>query len=251
LSYAVCHFVVQFDVSSPAPWKRLEEKFVYEKIMKVLLVDDHALFREGLRLLLQRMGDEFEILEASDCDCAFDQIKLTPDLGLILLDLALPDMPGLDALSLIRTHHPAIPVVVISATEDRPSVLEAINRGAMGYIPKSSDSTLLQNALQLVLAKGVFIPASVLTNPVNAGETTAQIALKKKNGTLRELGLSDRQIEVLSLLVQGLPNKLIARKLALAEPTVKSHVTAALRALNVGNRTQAVLAVGRLGYTFK
>ena len=102
-----------------------------------------------------------------------------------------------------------------------------------------------------MLAKGVFIPASVLTNPVNASETTAQIALKKKNGTLRELGLSDRQIEVLSLLVQGLPNKLIARKLAFAEPTVKSHVTAALRALNVGNRTQAVLAVGRLGYTFK
>ena len=219
--------------------------------MKVLLVDDHALFCEGLRLLLQRMGDEFEILEASDCDSAFDQIKLTPDLGLILLDLALPDMPGLDALRLIRTHHPAIPVVVISATEDRPSVLEAINRGAMGYIPKSSDSTLLQNALQLVLAKGVFIPASVLTNPVNASETTAQIALKKKNGTLRELGLSDRQIEVLSLLVQGLPNKLIARKLAFAEPAVKSHVTAALRALKVGNRTQAVLAVGRLGYTFK
>ncbi len=219
--------------------------------MKVLLVDDHALFREGLRLLLQRMGDQFEVLEAGDCDSAFDLIKLTPDLGLILLDLALPDMPGLDALSLIRTHHPAIPVVVISAAEDRPSVLEAINRGAMGFIPKSSDSTLLMNALQLVLAKGVYIPASVLTNPFNASETTPKSMLEKKNGTLRELGLSERQIEVLSLMVQGLPNKLIARKLALSEPTVKSHVTAALRALNVGNRTQAVLAVGRLGYTLK
>lgn len=219
--------------------------------MKVLLVDDHALFREGLRLLLQRMGDQFEVLEAGDCDSAFDLIKITPDLGLILLDLALPDMPGLDALSLIRTHHPAIPVVVISAAEDRPSVLEAINRGAMGFIPKSSDSTLLMNALQLVLAKGVYIPASVLTNPFNASETTPKSMLEKKNGTLRELGLSERQIEVLSLMVQGLPNKLIARKLALSEPTVKSHVTSALRALNVGNRTQAVLAVGRLGYTLK
>jgi DNA-binding NarL/FixJ family response regulator len=219
--------------------------------MKVLLVDDHALFREGLRLLLQRMGDQFEVLEAGDCDSAFDLIKLTPDLGLILLDLALPDMPGLDALTMIRTHHPGIPVVVISAAEDRPSVLEAINRGAMGFIPKSSDSSLLMNALQLVLAKGVYIPASVLTNPFNASETTPKSMLEKKNGTLRELGLSERQIEVLSLMVQGLPNKLIARKLVLSEPTVKSHVTAALRALNVGNRTQAVLAVGRLGYTFK
>ena len=220
--------------------------------MKVLLVDDHALFREGLRLLLQRMGDQFQVLEAGDCGSAFELIKLTPDLGLILLDLALPDMPGLDALRLIRTHHPAIPVVVISATEDRPSVLEAINGGAMGFIPKSSDSTLLMNALQLVLAKGVYIPASVLTNPINANETTPKSMLEKKNGTLRELGLSDREIEVLSLMVQGLSNKLIARKLTLSEPPVKSHVRVAfLRALNVDNRTQAVLAVGRLGYTFK
>lgn len=219
--------------------------------LKVLLVDDHALFREGMRLLLERMGNQFEVLEAGDCDGAFDLIKLTPDLGLVLLDLGLPDMPGLEALTLIRAHYPAIPVVVISAEEDRPSVMEAINRGAMGFIPKSSDSSLLKHALQLVLAKGVYVPSSVLTNPLNAGETSPQTALRKKNGTLRELGLSERQIEVLSLVVQGLPNKLIARKLSLSEPTVKSHVTAALRALNVGNRTQAVLAVGKLGYTFR
>ena len=218
--------------------------------MKVLIIDDHALFREGLRLLLQRMGNQFQVLEAGDCGSAFDLIKLTPELALILLDLALPDMPGLDALRLIRTHHTAIPVVVISASEDRPSVLEAINRGAMGFIPKSSDSTLLMNALQLVLAKGVYIPPSVLTNPINASDATPKSMMERKSGTLRELGLSDREIEVLSLVVQGLPNKLIARKLALSEPTVKSHVSAALRALNVGNRTQAVLAVGRLGYTF-
>jgi DNA-binding NarL/FixJ family response regulator len=219
--------------------------------MKVLIVDDHGLFREGMRLLLERMGDDFEVIEAADCDTAFDLIKLNADLGLVLLDLGLPDMPGLDALSLMRTHHPAIPVVVISAAEDRPSVLEAINRGAMGFIPKSSDTNLLRNALQLVLAKGVYIPPSVLTSQTDSSEATRKRSAEKKTQSLRELGLSDRQIEVLSLLVQGLPNKLIARKLSLAEPTVKSHVTAALRALNVGNRTQAVLAVGRLGFTFK
>jgi DNA-binding NarL/FixJ family response regulator len=218
--------------------------------MKVLLVDDHTLFREGLRLLLERMPGGFEVLEAADCSTAFELIKVMPDLGLVLLDLGLPDMPGLQALDLMRTHYPAIPVVVISAAQDRPTVLEAINHGAMGFIPKSSGSALLVSALQMVLAREVYIPASVITNPLHAVETTAQAALVNKSAALRDLGLSDRQIEVLSLLVQGLPNKLIARKLGLAEPTVKSHVAATFRALGVGNRTQAVLAVGQLGYRF-
>lgn len=219
--------------------------------MKVLLVDDHTLFREGLRLLLERMPGRFEVLEAADCSTAFELIKLTPDLGLVLLDLGLPDMPGLQALGLMRAHYPAIPVVVISAAQDRPTVLEAINHGAMGFIPKSSNSALLVSALQMVMAKGVYIPASVLTNPLNAGEITPQTAMVNKSAALHESGLSERQIEVLSLLVQGLPNKLIARKLDVAEATVKSHVAAIFRALGVGNRTQAVLAVGQLGYTFK
>ncbi len=219
--------------------------------MKVLLVDDHTLFREGLRLLLERMAGEFEVLEAADCSSAFELIKLTPDLGLVLLDLGLPDMPGLEALSQMRTHYPAIPVVVISAVQDRPTVLAAINHGAMGFIPKSSDSALLTSALQMVLAKGVYIPASVLTNPFNAGETSAQTSLGNKSAALHELGLTNRQIEALSLLVQGLPNKLIARKLGLSEATVKTHVAATFRALGVSNRTQAVLAVGRLGYTLR
>lgn len=219
--------------------------------MKILLIDDHALFREGLRLLLERIDFNFEVLEAGDCQTAFELIKMTPDLGLVLLDLNLPDTPGLDVLSMIRTHHPTMPVVVISAAQDRPTVLEAINRGAMGFIPKSSDSRLLLNALQLVLAKGVYIPPSVLTNPLDAGEMTPQFALKGKGETLHDLGLGERQIEALALLVQGLPNKLIARKMGLTEATVKSHVAAIFRTLNVSNRTQAVLAVGKLGYTFK
>jgi DNA-binding NarL/FixJ family response regulator len=219
--------------------------------MKVLLVDDHALFREGLHLVLDRLDEPFEILETGDCAGAFALLKRHPDLGLVLLDLALPDMPGLDALKLMRERYPAVPIVVLSATEDRPSVLEAINRGAMGFIPKSSDSTLLINALRLVLAKGVYVPPSALTNPLNAADAAPKTAIKNKHATLRELGLTDRQIEVLGLMVQGMPNKVIARTLDLGEPTVKTHVAACLRALNVSNRTQAVLAVGQLGYTFK
>lgn len=219
--------------------------------MKVLLVDDHALFREGLRLVLERLGDSFAILEAADCAGAFDVARRHPDLALVLLDLALPDMPGFEALSLLRERYPSVPVVVLSASEDRPSVLEAINRGAMGFIPKSSDSKLLINALRLVLAGGVYVPPSVLTNPLNACEQAPATAMRHKGESLRGLGLTGRQIEVLGLLVQGMPNKVIARTLGLAEPTVKTHVAACLRALNVSNRTQAVLSVGRLGFTFR
>lgn len=216
--------------------------------MKVLLIDDHSLFREGLRLLLERMGGAFEILEAGDCEAAFEIVKLNADLELVLLDLGLPDMPGLEALSFLRSHHPAIPVVVISAANDRPSVLEAINRGAMGFIPKSSDSALLTRALQMVLAKEVYIPANVFAAADSGKELKPDASAQKNDTTLLTLGLTGRQVEVLALLVQGLPNKLIARKLGLSEATVKTHVAATFRGLNVGNRTQAVLALGKRGY---
>ncbi len=219
--------------------------------MKVLLIDDHTLFREGLRLLLERMEGSFDILEAGDCEAAFEIVKLNADLELVLLDLGLPDMPGLEALSFLRTHHPAIPVVVISAANDRPSVLEAINRGAMGFIPKSSDSALLMRAMQMVMAKQVYIPANVFTAAVSASELKLIGSAQKNDATLQELGLTARQMEVLSLMVQGLPNKLIARKLNVSEATVKTHVAATFRGLNVGNRTQAVLALGKRGYNLR
>jgi DNA-binding NarL/FixJ family response regulator len=222
--------------------------------MKVLLVDDHALFREGLRLLLQRMDAGFDVLEAGHVEAALQAMSQHPDLALVLLDLGLPDMAGVDALSLMRTQHPGIPVVVISALQDRPCVLEAINRGAMGFIPKSSDSGLLTHALQLVLAGGVYIPLSALVDAPGAMDTAdaaSPAGLQAQTERLHALGLSARQIEVLVQMVQGLPNKLIARNLGLSEATVKSHVTATLRALRVANRTQAVLAVGKMGHVFR
>jgi DNA-binding NarL/FixJ family response regulator len=218
--------------------------------MKVLLVDDHALFREGLRSLFERLDQNFEIFEAGDCTSAFELANRHADLGFVLLDLGLPDMPGMDAIRVMRQRYPSVPVVVLSASEDRASVLEAINCGAMGFIPKSSNSTLLMNALRLVLANGVYVPPSVLTKNSNAAGALSVQTVERKDASLRELGLTDRQIEVLRLVVQGLPNKLIGRKLNLSEATIKSHVTAVLRALNVTNRTQAVLAVAQLGYSF-
>ena len=149
---------------------------------------------------------------------------------------------------ILRSHHPAIPVVVISAANDRPSVLEAINRGAMGFIPKSSDSALLTHAMHMVMAKQVYIPVNVFAATDPGNELNPIASTQKNNTSLHELGLTARQIEVLHLLVQGLPNKLIARKLGLSEATVKTHVAATFRCLNVGNRTQAVLALGKRGY---
>jgi DNA-binding NarL/FixJ family response regulator len=225
--------------------------------MKILLVDDHPLFRDGLKLLLQRLDDAMEVLEAATCQEGLDFADAhQEDLHLILLDLHLPDRPGFEGLAELRLRHAGIPVVVLSASDDRPTVIEALDRGAMGYIPKSSSTEVLLSALRLVLAKGVYIPPSVLGQP--AGKSPGQSPgfgppplaggrLVKKPA---DLGLTERQTDVLALVVQGKPNKIICRELGLAEATVKAHVTAVLKGLNVTNRTQAVLAVGRLGLTF-
>jgi DNA-binding NarL/FixJ family response regulator len=217
--------------------------------MKILLVDDHTLFREGMRLLLSQLDSTCQIIEASTCQSAFDAAHAAGDFDVVLLDLHLPDMPGFAALSVLREEHPHLPVVVLSASDDRTTVLEALDRGAMGFIPKSSSSQVLLSALKLVLVKGVYIPPTVL-NSAPAPTPVITLNISEKSVQPSDLGLTDRQMDVLGLLVQGKPNKLISKELGLAEGTVKTHVTAVLRALNVTNRTQAVMAVGRLKLTF-
>jgi DNA-binding NarL/FixJ family response regulator len=221
--------------------------------MKILLVEDHALFREGFRLLLQQIDPQAQILEAGDARSAFACASAHDDLGLVLLDLGLPDMPGLDVISEFRERFPACPVVVLSGSDDRDTVMASLDRGAMGFIPKASNSQLLMGALQLVFANGVYIPPSVLVRPAGSATNSNATALNHARGATQpsELGLTERQVEVLRLLVQGQSNKLIARKLDLAEATVKAHVTAVLRALKVTTRTQAVLAVGELGWSLR
>jgi DNA-binding NarL/FixJ family response regulator len=225
--------------------------------MKILLVDDHTLFRDGLKLLLQRLDEGIEILEAASCQQGLDLADANADLHLVLLDLNLPDRTGFEGLAELRERHAAIPVVVLSASDDRATVMETLDRGAMGFIPKSSSTDVLLSALRLVLAKGVYIPPSVLSQNTNARSPSqgsvplpAPFASGRPIKKPGDLGLTERQSDVLALLVQGKPNKIICRELGLAEATVKAHVTAVLKALNVTNRTQAVIAVGRLGLTF-
>ncbi len=220
--------------------------------MRILIVDDHPLIREALRHVLTALDETLELVEAQSCAEAMAIVAGNDSLDLVLLDLGLPDAGGMTALTLMRERFPAMPVVVLSASEQPSVVSRAIDAGAMGFIPKTSSNQLLLNALKLVLSGAVYLPVEVLRQPHNASPrpdmhdaATTRIGLP---GTPSDLGLTARQTEVLSLLVQGKPNKLICRDLNLAEGTVKIHVTAILKALGVINRTQAVIAVGRLGW---
>jgi DNA-binding NarL/FixJ family response regulator len=214
--------------------------------LKILVVDDHPLIRQAVRHVLTQLEAGVEVQEAHDCTTALALVDAHPDLTLVLLDLNLPGMGGLDALSVMRERYPEIPVVVLSATDDRDHVLQALDRGAMGFIPKSSSNDVMVSALRLVLSGGVYLPTEVLAAPV-AGMLHAASASLPPTARPADLGMTERQTEVLALIVQGKPNKLICRELGLAESTVKIHITAILKALKVTNRTQAVIATGRLG----
>ena len=212
--------------------------------MKVLVVDDHPLICEALRQVLKALDADIDVLEAGAGRDALAAAAKSERLDLILLDLALPDADGFEVLRELRERHPSFPVVVLSASEQPETVMRALDAGAMGFIPKTSSNELLLGALRLVLSGGVYLPAEVLRQapaPALAGKSAAA-------GTAyRDIGLTERQAQVLGLLVQGKPNKIICRELDLAEGTVKIHVTAILKALGVSNRTQAVIAVGKLG----
>jgi len=219
--------------------------------VKILIVDDHPLIREALRHVLTVLDDKIDLTDAENFAQARELAGANPDLDLILLDLGLPDIDGVVAISQLREEYPAIPVVVLSASEQADTVMRAIDAGAMGFIPKTSSNQILLDALRLVMAGGVYLPLEVLRQhegaPESALERAAQARQKGVALLPQELGLTARQSDVLALLVQGKTNKLICRELNLAEGTIKIHVTSILKALNVANRTQAVVAVGKLG----
>lgn len=208
--------------------------------MKVMLADDHALFREGLRHLLAGFADDLEFVEAKNVPSAMAAISDHPDLDLALIDLKMPGGDGMDLLRRIKMTAPDLGVVVVSAIEDQSVVLAAIEAGASGFIPKALSGNALIAALRLVVAGGVYLPPETLDEVDRDGEPVQALAPA-------DVGLTRRQGQVLELLVQGRSNKEIARELSITEGTVKLHVTAVLDALKVGNRTQAVIKAVRLG----
>jgi DNA-binding NarL/FixJ family response regulator len=218
-----------------------------EQMMKILIVDDHPLIVTALRHLLVDLDPHIEAVEAASCGQALNVLEAEQGaISLILLDLSLPGMYGLHALPTLRERYPNIPVVILSANEDPAVVVKALDEGAMGFIPKTSSNALLLGALKLVISGGVYVPQQVLMR-----DTASRPGPALPDGASRrsatDLGLTPRQADVLALLLQGKPTKLICRELDLAEGTVKVHIAAILRVLGVSNRTQAVLTASRLG----
>ena len=241
--------------------------------MKVLLVDDHPLILSALQAVIQRIGSDVTVTGVDSAAGARATLREDPDQDLVLLDLALGDADGFEVLAEFRRSYPAVPVVVVSASERASDVIRAIDLGAMGFVPKRSSHGELHEALRMVMSGSMYVPPSMLgldfaPGSRSEGDTVPDVMRRgapeatttaaplapdalpaephPKLPSLQEVGLTPRQAEVLSLLLQGLPNKLIARQLNLSVETVKDHVAAVLRALGVSSRTQAVLAVSQM-----
>ncbi len=215
--------------------------------MKFLVVDDHALIREAMRVLLHGLRSDAQVLESADAQGALQTLQTHPDTDLVLLDLHLPDQDGLQVLATVTERHPAVAVVMLSGDLDQSTIRKALDLGAQGFIPKTETCEVLTSALALVLAGGVYVPPAALRGAPTPQLPTA--AARSSSPGAGSLGLTDRQLDVLALLMEGKNNKLICRALDLSEPTVKNHVSAILKTLGVSSRTEAVLAVTRLGLT--
>jgi DNA-binding NarL/FixJ family response regulator len=217
--------------------------------MKILIVDDHPLIREGLANVLRELDNDLTVIEAENATQALALIDREEGIALILLDLVLPGVDGLSLLTQIRETRPEVPLVVLSGNDNPQTVRQAIDSGAMGFITKRSATPVLVSALRLVLSGAVYIPPQALAaeTQASAGGWAGEQLPAGRSPTLADLGLTGRQVEVLAHMVQGKPNKVICRDLGLAEGTVKTHITAILRALNVSSRTQALFALSKLG----
>lgn len=205
--------------------------------MKILVVDDHPLILHALTQVLPQLDGELELLGAADRGQTRVALARHPDCALVLLDLALPGAHGLDLLAELRRDFPRLPVVVLSATHDHATVGAALAAGARGFVAKTADPVELLAAVRAVLAGGRHVTRDVARPRVTAIDGVQ----------LEYLGLTQRQSEVMLLLAQGKPNKLICRDLRLSEGTVKVHVGAILRALNVHSRSQVIVELARRG----
>lgn len=229
--------------------------------MKVLLIDDHPLILSALQTVIKGLGDDVTVVGAGSARAARETLRADADFDLVLLDLQLGDANGFDLLADLRTTYPALPVVVVSASDRTSDVIRSIDMGAMGFVPKRASNEQLFEALRLVMSGGIYVPpmtmgeGSASPRPSEVDTTPGYLRVVRheagqsnfqRQPPLASLGLTPRQTDVLALLLQGKPNKLIARELNLSVETVKDHVAAVLRALGVSSRTQAVLAVGQM-----
>ena len=205
----------------------------------ILIADDHPLFREALRGVVARLLPEAEIREVEDADALYALVDDAPDADLLLLDLNMPGAHGFSALVHLRAAHPQLPVVMVSAREEPAVMRRALDHGAMGFIPKSSDAATLSAALRRVLDGERWVPLAAQDAPPTAAD--------ERDIAARVRELTPQQFRVLQMVGSGLLNKQVAYKLGVSEATIKAHMSAILRKLGANNRTQAVLLAGKLG----
>jgi DNA-binding NarL/FixJ family response regulator len=214
--------------------------------MNILVVDDHPLYRSGVAYTLQMTGlDDVNAIECASLEAAFQRLDAGLQADLLLLDLQMPGYAGLDSVRAVRSRRPEVPVLVLSGSEDPAIVHDCIELGAFGFVSKSAGSDQFHAALTRVLSGGVYLPAASLS--------VAEPASPAQQDAWSRLGarLTERQRQVLLGIVQGKPNKAIARDLGLSDTTVKSHVAHILDALVVSNRTEAVYALARAGISIR
>ena len=224
--------------------------------MRVLVIDDHPLILTALQNVIEGMAGVVAVVGVAGARAAREALGADDSFDLVLLDLRLGDADGFDVLVELRNGWPAIPVVVVSASDRSADVIRAIDLGAMGFVPKQASNETLTEALRVVMSGGIYVPpmtlggsdgpADAARGGVREGHAWPPGMDALKPATLANFKLTPRQADVLGLLLRGQSNKLIARELDVSVETVKDHVAAVLRALNVNSRTQAVLAVSQM-----
>lgn len=217
-------------------------------MLKLLVIEDHPLVREGLVRLLARIEASVQVLDSPDFESALALLDGEEEFDLIVLDLALPGIDGFAGLDILRRLFPSVPVVVVSAFDDLPTVTRVMNLGASGFIPKAFSGEALLAAVRQVLAGNIFHPEGAYSGA--RLDDVQPVPPCRKPVRPEEVGLTERQGQVLALMVRGFSNREVAEVLGLSEGTVKIHMTAIFRALGVGSRTQALIAVNRYGIDF-
>lgn len=214
---------------------------------KILIADDHPLFREAIHNVISDGFPGSEVMETEDLDSAVLMTRQHDDLDLILLDLNMPGMHGLNGLINLRNEAPTIPVVIVSAEQDKHIVLQAITYGAVGFITKSSPRLQMTQAIEQILNGNVYLPSDI----IRSQKPSVRRSHSETPSLAAELlqALTRKQLLVLERMTKGDSNKQIAYTLEIAETTVKAHVSAILRKLNVHNRVQAILSAGDIDFS--
>ncbi len=209
--------------------------------MKILIADDHALFRDGLSMHIEKLMPQASIAQAGNFSQALKFLDGQQSPDLIIVDLDMADIQWEEGLKAIRQKSPKSRLVVISASEDRRSIKKALELGISGYISKRSDTKILTSALRLILEGGTYLPPEILEDSHSGGYSDSQEEYRKSKI------LTPRQTEVLGYVAQGLSNKQIAYNMGVSEATVKLHINALLRSVGATNRTQAVILSQKMG----